>query len=55
MHKSKSVLENGTKKIPRDLDVQIDRPILTRRPDQVLNYKKKTKCCLVNFASPVDF
>ena len=41
MHETESVKENLTHKILLDFDIQIDRPIIDRRPNLVLIEKKK--------------
>ena len=52
MHKSESVLENESHKIP---SIQIDYLILARRPDIGLINKKKRTCYLVDFAVPIGY
>ena len=53
MHKLESVLENEVYKILCKFETQMDHLILARRPDLVVINKKK-KCCIVDFAIPVD-
>ena len=53
--KPESVLENKTNRILWDLEIKTDHPIPPKRLDPVLiNKKKKTNCCLVNFVIPVN-
>ena len=40
-HKPESLLENGTRKIFMDSEIQTDHPILARRSDLVLINKKR--------------
>ena len=53
MHNTASVLENDTHKLLWDFDIQTDHLILARRPDLVINKKRRT-CKIVDFAVPVD-
>ena len=64
MHNPKSVLENETHKLVWDFDIQTDRLIMARRPDQVIINKnpppkkpQKTKrtCRIVDLAVPADY
>ena len=41
MHKLESVIENETHKILLDFEIRTDHPLPTRRPDLVINNKKK--------------
>ena len=52
MYKPEFVLENETRKILWDFDIQTDHSIQARRPDLVDKKKRKKKkrtCRLVNF------
>ena len=46
MHKPESVLENETNEILWDFEIQMDHPILVRKPDQVLINEKERACHL---------
>ena len=50
MHKQESVLENEMQKILWDFEIQINNPILVRRPDLEIINKWKKKCHQVDFA-----
>ena len=54
IHKLESVLKNEVYKILRDFEIQMDHPILFRRPNLVLINKKKRNCHLMDFAVPID-
>ena len=55
MHNPTPVLEKGTHKLFRDLDVQTDHLISARRPDLIIiNNNKKRICKIVYFAVPAD-
>ena len=45
MQKTESILKN---------EIKVDHLILTRRPDQVIVYKKERTCRIVNFAVPIN-
>ena len=48
------VLENATHKLLWDFNIQTDHLIPTRRPDLIINKKKKRTCKRVDFAVPAD-
>ena len=51
MHDQKYILENETRKIPWDFELQIDHQIPTRKTDQgIINNKKKWSDWIGNFA-----
>ena len=54
MHSSVAVLENNTHKARWEFDIQTDHVISARRPDLIINHKKKKKriCEIVDFAVP---
>ena len=56
MHNPAPVLENDTYKLLWDFNIQTDHLILARRPDLIINKKKKKKriCKIVDFAVPAD-
>ena len=56
MHKQESVLENDALKILWDFEIKTDHLISARRPELVLDYKKKKirTCQIVDFAVSAD-
>ena len=56
MHNLAPALENDTRKLLWDFDLQTDRLISARRPDLIIIKKKKKKkiCKIVDFALPAD-
>ena len=54
MHKPAPVLENDTHKLLWDFDIHTDHLISARRPDLIINNKKKRTCKIVDFAVPAD-
>ena len=56
MHKPVPVLENDTRKLLWNFDIQTDHLISARRPDLIIiNKKKKKKTCkIVDFPRPAD-
>ena len=54
MHTPAVVLENDTRKLLWDFDIQTDHLILVRRPDLNTNQQKKRTCKIVDFAVPAD-
>ena len=54
MHNPAPVVENGTHKLLWDFDTQADHLILARRPDLIINDKKKRIFKIVDFAIPAD-
>ena len=55
MHNPAPVLENATRKLLWDFNIQIDNLILDWRPDLIIiNKKKKRICKIVDFAVPAD-
>ena len=53
MHNPAPVLENNTHKFLWDFDIDTDHLILARRPDLIIN-KKKRICKIVDFSVLVD-
>ena len=53
MHNPSPVLENNTHKLLWDFDIRTDHLISARRPDLIINKKKRT-CQIVDFAVPAD-
>ena len=47
MHDAEYVLENDTHKLLWDLEIEMDHPIIARRPDQVIipHPRKKKRTC----------
>ena len=54
MHKPEPVLENETRKILWDFEIQTGHLILARRPDQEIVNKEKRTCRIVDFTVPAD-
>ena len=55
MHNPAPVLENATRKLLWDFNIQTDQLIPVRRPDLIIiNKKKKRICKIVDFAVPAD-
>ena len=54
IHNPTSILENETQKLLWDFDIQMDYRISARRPDLIINKKKKRNCKIVDFAVPAD-
>ena len=54
MHNLESVLENDTRKIIRDFDIQTDHLISARRPCIIIIDKKERTHRIVDFALPAD-
>ena len=54
MHNPASVLENNTRKLLWDFNIQTDHQIPARRPDLIIINKKKRICKIVDFAVPAD-
>ena len=56
MHNQAAVIENDTRKLRWDFDIQTDYLITARRPDLIIiiNNKKKRTCKIVDFAVPAD-
>ena len=52
-HYPASVLENDTHKLQWDFDIQTDHLISIRRPDLIINHKKRT-CKIADFAVPPE-
>ena len=53
MHSPAPVLENATHKLLWEFNIQTDHLIPARRPDLIINKKKRT-CKIVDFAAPAD-
>ena len=53
MHNPAPILKNDTHKLLWDFDIHTDHLILARRPELIINKKKRT-CKIVNFAVPAD-
>ena len=53
MHNPEPVLENKTRKLHRDLEIQTDHLILATRPDLIIINRKRT-CRIVDFTVPAD-
>ena len=56
MHNPESVLENETRRLLWDFEIQMDHLISARRPNRVIIIKKRKKrtCRIVGFAVPAD-
>ena len=54
VHKRESVLKNETHKILWDFEIQTDHLISAKRPDLVIDNKKKRTCWIVDFAVQPD-
>ena len=54
MHNPVPVLENDTRKLLWDFDIQTDHLIWARRTDLIIINNKKKICKIVDFAVPVD-
>ena len=54
MHNQTPDLENDSHKLRWDFSIQTDHLIPARRPDLILNNKKKRICKIVDFAVPAD-
>ena len=55
MHNPASVLENDTRKLLWDFDIQTEHRISARRPDLItINKTKKRICKIVDLAVPAD-
>ena len=55
MHKPKSVLENETREIHWDFEIQTDHLIPARRSNLMIINKIKRTCCRVDFTAPADY
>ena len=55
MHNPALVLENDSHKLLWDFNIQTDHLIPARRPDIIINKKKKRICKIVDFAVPADY
>ena len=54
MHNPAPVLENATHKLLWDFNIQTDHLIPARRPDLIINNKKRRTCKIVDFVVPAD-
>ena len=54
MHNPVPVLENATHKLLWDFNIQTDHLIPARRPDVIINNKRKRIFKIVDFAVPAD-
>ena len=54
MHKPATVLENNKHKFLWDIDIHTNHLISARRPDLIINNKKKSICKIVDIAVPAD-
>ena len=54
MHNPAPVQENDTHKLLWDFDIKTYHLISTRRPDLIINNKRKRTCKIVDFAVPAD-
>ena len=54
MYNPAPVLENDTRKLLWDFNIQIDHQIPARRTDFIIINKKKRICKIVDFAVPAD-
>ena len=54
MHDPESVLDNETRKLHRDFEIQTDHLILARQPDLIIINKRKLRSRSLNFVSLSD-
>ena len=54
MHNPAPLIENDTRKLHWDFNIQMDPLIPARRPDLIIINKKKRICKIIDFAVPTD-